>query len=140
MQLLARHSPNVMSVQAHLMCCAWQKNDGKGTDAWYSLINATRQAQELGLHLDTGQDVDMGLTSPEALKQLWLNEHKRRLWATLLIWESHMGLQLGRPRLIHVSDCTCSDPIECDFPASPTHTLFRPPGPDERPSLYTHSW
>lgn len=138
MRLLGRRAPNVTSVQADIMCCAWQKNDGRGGDSWYSLSHATRQAQEIGLHLDSDQTSATGdSTNPEVLKRLWFNEHKRRIWATILTWESHMSLQLGRPRLIHVSDCTVLDPIDCDFPIDPSRTLFRPSGPDEHPSLYT---
>lgn len=138
MRLCGRRAPNVTSVQADIMCCAWQKNDGRGGESWHSLSNATRQAQEIGLHLNSDQDlVDEADTSADALKRLWFNEHKRRLWATILTWESHMSLQLGRPRLIHASDCTVLDPIDCDFPSSPSRTLFRLPSPEERPSLYT---
>jgi hypothetical protein len=137
MRLLGRRAPNVTSVQADMMCCAWQKNDGRGADSWHSLSNATRQAQEIGLHLNSDQDTDTQSTNPDTLKRLWFDEHKRRLWATLVTWESHMSLQLGRPRLIHLTDCTCLDPIDCDFPVSPSQTVFRPARPDERPSLYT---
>lgn len=48
-----------------------------------------------------------------------------------------MSLQLGRPRLINASDCTLTDPIDCDFPLEPPRTLFRLPKTDDRPSSFT---
>lgn len=135
--LLGRRSPSITSVQADLMRCAWLKNDGRGAEAWYSLGSAVRQAQELGLHRQASRSVDASNITAENLKGLWHAEHKRRLWVTLFIWESHMSLQLGRPRMIHVSDCTLTDPIDCDFPLEPARTLFRTPGPGERPSSFT---
>lgn len=85
MRLLGRRVPNATNIQADLMCSAWQTNDGRGPEVWYSLSNATRQAQEIGLHLDTSQDAEMESTSSEVLKRLWFGQHKRRPWATLVI-------------------------------------------------------
>ena len=48
-----------------------------------------------------------------------------------------MSLQLGRPRMINVSDCTLTDPIDCDFAFEPSRTLLRLPEPDDRPSSFT---
>lgn len=137
MNLLERRLSTITSVQADLMRCAWLKNDGRGSEAWYSLGNAVRQAQELKIHRETDVTMNANETTAETLRDLWYDQHKRRLWVTLFIWESHMSLQLGRPRLINVSDCTLTDPIDCDLPLEPARTLVRVPEPDERPSSFT---
>lgn len=70
MNLLKRRQPTVTSVQADLLRCAWLKNDGKGTDAWNSLGNAVRQAQELGLRLHNNLSTDAYDTTAETLRAL----------------------------------------------------------------------
>ncbi|KAK5082311.1 hypothetical protein LTR05_007457 [Lithohypha guttulata] len=47
-----------------------------------------------------------------------------------------MALQLGRPRMVNVSDCTISAPLDCDLPREPSKTLFRAFTCGDRPSLY----
>ena len=44
---------------------------------------------------------------------------------------------MGRPRLINTDDCTITEPIDCDFPRAPASSLYREPGPTDRPSSYT---
>jgi hypothetical protein len=39
--------------------------------------------------------------------------------------------------MINAEDCTVKTPIDSDIPENPSRTLFAPPAPDERPSLYT---
>lgn len=40
--LLGRRQPSITSVQADVVRCAWLKNSGQGSEAWYSLGNALR--------------------------------------------------------------------------------------------------
>ncbi|KAK9241778.1 fungal-specific transcription factor domain-containing protein [Lipomyces tetrasporus] len=135
--LLGRQTPTITAVQADLLRCAWLKNSGQGTESWYSLGNAIRQAQELGLHLQADRAEDDRDDMGETLKALWYDEHRKRLWATLFSWESHMALTLGRPRMINAIDCTVTAPIDCDFPLEPARTMFTPTGSNDRPSSYT---
>ena len=137
MEVLEQLQPTITSVQADLMRCTWLKNNGQGTTAWHSLGHAIRQAQDLGLHLEPRHTLDDTNIAPEALQALWLGEHRRRLWITLFIWESHMSLQLGRPRMINASDCTIRDPIDCDFPLEPSQTVLMRTSCADRPSSFT---
>ena len=50
---------------------------------------------------------------------------------------SHMALSMGRPRLVNMDDCTITEPIDCNFPQAPAFSLYREPGPTDRPSSYT---
>lgn len=42
LDLLGRHNHSLVAVQADLMRCAWLKNSGQGSRAWYSLGSAIR--------------------------------------------------------------------------------------------------
>jgi hypothetical protein len=127
--LFGRHLPSVTSVEADLMRCAWLKNCGRGAEAWYSLGNVVRQAQDLRLHQEPPATSD--------LSSQWTAEYRRRLWACIFTWESHMALQLGRARMINTSDCTVNCPLDCDIPENPSRTLLTIPTPDEPPSHFT---
>lgn len=134
--LLNRRHPNLSSIEADIMRCAWLKNSGRGLDSWYSLSNAVRQAQDLKLHLEPISHSD-GKMATNKLEEMWHCEHKRRIWACLLTWEAHMALQLGRPRMINISDCTVRRPTNCDAPRHPAHTLLRESTSSDIPPYYT---
>ena len=84
MKLLGRHSPNVMSVQHDLMRALWAKNVSNGTESWYILGDAIRQAQDIGLHLQSEIPDEEGIE--KTLENLWYDEWKKRLWVSLFNW------------------------------------------------------
>ncbi|KAK9241894.1 hypothetical protein V1506DRAFT_465493 [Lipomyces tetrasporus] len=137
MDILGRHNSTVTAVQHDLMRALWLKNCSRATESWHSLGNAIRQAQELGLHLqsDVRQPADGNLG--EMLARLWYDEYKRRLWVNLFIWDSHMALTLGRPRTINANDCTIKTPTDCDIPEDPSTTVPTSIGSANVPSSYT---
>ncbi|KAK9423717.1 putative Transcription factor [Seiridium unicorne] len=81
--------------------------------AWTWLGTVVRAAQDLGLHLETGTrsrlDADM----------------RRRVWWAIYIADRMTALELGRPALIHDSDCDVAlpEPIDDHFlsPEGPVH-------------------
>ena len=121
MKLLGRHSPTLMSVQHDLMRAFWAKNCSSGTESWYVLGDAIRQAQDLGLHLQS--ESSERENSEKTVEALWYDEWKRRIWLSLFNWDAHMALVLGRPRSINAGDCTVDLPLSCDMPESPTTTV-----------------
>ncbi|KAK9313997.1 hypothetical protein V1522DRAFT_438057 [Lipomyces starkeyi] len=137
MAILGRHNSTVTAVQHDLMRALWLKNCSRATESWHSLGNAIRQAQELGLHLqsEVRQPADGNLG--EMLARLWYDEYKRRLWVNLFIWDSHMALVLGRPRTINANDCTIRTPTDCDIPEDPFTTVPTSIGLANVPSSYT---
>lgn len=135
MKLLGRHSPTVMSVQHDLMRAFWLKNCSCGTESWYILGDAIRQAQILGLHLQSDV-VDVGNVE-KTLENLWYDEWKKRLWVSLFNWDAHMALVLGRPRTINASDCTVERPLDCNMPVSPPTTVPINATLSRIPSSYT---
>lgn len=87
-----------------------------------------RQAQELELHLEAKAHA----TNFHAF---WTDQFRKRIWAKLFSWDSHMSLNLGRPRFINMDDCTVHTPLDCDFPAEPGTTA--PSSQVVTSSLYT---
>lgn len=83
--------------------------------AWTWLGGVVRAAQDLGLHLETGTrsrlDADM----------------RRRVWWAIYIVDKMTALELGRPALIHDSDCDVAlpEPIDDHFlsPEGPVHPV-----------------
>ncbi|KUJ10325.1 uncharacterized protein LY89DRAFT_689606 [Mollisia scopiformis] len=118
MDILDRHRPTITSVQHDLMRALWLKDCGRGTESWHALSTSTRQAQELNMHRQAR--VDQSGTVAETLTRLWKDEYRRRLWVILFIWDSHMSMMLGRPRLINLDDCDIQVPIDCKFPDEPS--------------------
>ncbi|KAK9323502.1 fungal-specific transcription factor domain-containing protein [Lipomyces orientalis] len=137
MAILGRHNSTVTAVQHDLLRALWLKNCSRATESWHSLGNAIRQAQELGLHLQSEIRQSAEGNVGETLAGLWYDEYKRRLWVNLFIWDSHMALVLGRPRIINANDCTIKTPTDCDIPEDPSTTVPTSIGWDNVPSSYT---
>ena len=135
MRLLGRHNPSVTSVQHDLMRAFWCKNCSRGTESWYILGDAIRQAQDMGLHLEA--DIEEGETVEETLERLWYDQMKKRLWVSLFNWDAHMCMVLGRPRSINSADCTVKLPMDCSFPLSPPTTVPATTAVGQSPSTYT---
>ncbi|KAL3428107.1 fungal specific transcription factor domain-containing protein [Phlyctema vagabunda] len=140
MTVLGRHNPTLTAVQQDLLRASWLKNCGRGNESWQALGNAIRQAQELNLHLQSKVNPSGTADMSETLERLWYDEYKRRVWIMLFIWDSHMALVLGRPRIINASDCDIKLPIDCNIPENPKTTIptaVHSVGDGEKPSLLT---
>ncbi|KAK5035458.1 hypothetical protein LTS07_002896 [Exophiala sideris] len=110
----------VTVVQTHHLRSAWLKNLGRGVDAWHSIGNAIRSAQEIGLHQSKGIR-HQGLES--TLSRVWYDEYQRRIWMNLFIWDSLIAMILGRPRTINAADCDVEPPMDCNIPKDPSSTV-----------------
>ncbi|KAM3073368.1 hypothetical protein ACMFMG_004733 [Clarireedia jacksonii] len=137
MSLMGRHNSTLTAVEHDLVRAAWLKNYSRGSESWYSLGSAIRQAQDLGLHLQASIPQNPGESIEERLQKFWYDEYKRRIWVTLFTWDSHMSVMLGRPRSINASDCTIRTPIDCDFPSDPSKTIPTIVRPDSELSSYS---
>lgn len=137
MGVLNRHNPTLASIQHDQIRSLWLKCCSRGTESWYSLSDAVRQGQDLGLHIQN--EVPQGRDVGETLSRLWFDEHKRRIWVALFISDSHMSIILGRPRLINTSDCTVRTPFDCDIPSDPSKTIPGTTIPGGPPSHYSLS-
>jgi hypothetical protein len=136
MSLMKRHNPALNSIQADQIRALWLKCCSRGTESWYSITDGIRQAQDIGLHIQS--EVPQGQDVGETLSRLWFDEHKRRIWTALFIGDSHMSIILGRPRAINTSDCTVRTPFDTDLPSEPSKTIpgtANPAGPPSHFSL-----
>lgn len=105
MDILGRYNPTVTSAEHDMLRAAWLKCESRGKEAWYILGNAirlatsipnvdfaytdgdVRQAQDLGLHLQSSVNQENDQDLEETLLRLWYEEHKRRLWCAMFIWD-----------------------------------------------------
>ncbi|CAM1510749.1 Fc.00g082620.m01.CDS01 [Cosmosporella sp. VM-42] len=119
-----RQNPTLCSVEHDIIAGAWLKDSSDGTQAWYRLGDAVRQAQELGLHRlpqSVEQASDNSLESN--LLRTWDLEHQKRIWTRLFILDSLLALMLGRPRLINREDFSTPIPLNIEYPKDPVRTL-----------------
>ncbi|RDW68008.1 hypothetical protein BP6252_09404 [Coleophoma cylindrospora] len=137
MSALGRHQSSVVAVQHDLMRSLWLKNRSRGTESWYALGDAIKQAQDLGLHLQSCIPQSESIDLEKTLSNLWYDEYKRRLWITLFVWDSHMAFVLGRPRAINILDCTVRTPLDCNIPEQPSKIIPTPAHASEVPSTYS---
>ncbi|KAJ4152727.1 hypothetical protein LMH87_009250 [Akanthomyces muscarius] len=80
----------MVKVQAGLLRACFEKNTGLVAEAWHTLGQTIRDAQELGLHRLTLSDefsADQGNQARAG----------RKLWLILHLWDGHMAVVLGRP-------------------------------------------
>lgn len=138
MNILGRYHTTLAAVQHDFLRALWLKDCGRGSESWHSLGNAVRQAQELNLHLQN-RISQRTASLEDTIADLWFDEYKRRVWVHLFVWDSHMALVLGRPRIINLNDCDVRAPIDCSIPDNPltsvptAHSLAG----DETPSNFT---
>jgi hypothetical protein len=135
MKILGRIDSPITGVIADVMRCAWLKNSGLGSHSWHALNDAVRQAQDLGLHLQS--DVETDGTIEQTVRALWYDEFRRRVWVCVFTWDAHMALNLGRTRMINVGDCTVQKPMDCNIPDNPAQVVPVPATVTGRPSMYT---
>src|SRR4051794_24827072 len=83
------------------------------------------------VHQDPGEDVK------KVLPRIWYDEYRRRVWVNLFVWDSHMAIMLGRPRTIHLSDCTVNPPTDCDIPTDLSTRIPMPPSSEPWFTSYT---
>ncbi|KAJ4252413.1 hypothetical protein NW762_011013 [Fusarium torreyae] len=80
------------TVQAELMRACFEKTTGSVIEAWHTLGNAIRDAQELGLHLIEPETTAYLRSEKPSDRELGCH-----LWFILHLWDAHMAVVLGRP-------------------------------------------
>lgn len=82
--LLGKRAITIATLQAGLLRAAFLKSSGEVVEAWHILGATIRDAQELGLNTNPSRS---SRNSSDGL----------RIWILLHIWDTHMGVVLGRP-------------------------------------------
>lgn len=135
MAVLGRIDSPMTACLADLLRCTWLKNSGLGSHSWHVLSDAVRQAQNLDLYQKA--TIAQSDSVEDTMRNLWYDEHRRRVWISIFSWDSHMALGLGRPRLINAGDCTVETPLDCDLPADPLKVIPAAATVVGRPSRFT---
>ncbi|RFU24785.1 hypothetical protein B7463_g11553, partial [Scytalidium lignicola] len=133
--LFKKDEMNFVSVQAAFLRVCWLKNEGRVTESWHTLGRVIMDAKEIGLHrLD--EKVDAG-DSDVTCSQLWAMEDRRRLWLNIFLWDSEMGIVLGKPLNVNLRDCLTSPPVDVKVTENLKTTAPFPRGEFDKPTSLT---
>ncbi|KAK1529983.1 hypothetical protein CPAR01_12295 [Colletotrichum paranaense] len=77
-------------IQRLFLAGGWLKNRVEVTRSWHLICSAVREAQEIGLHIDSAAQE---ISTCE-------REVRRRMWYILNIWDTTFSGSFGRPRII----------------------------------------
>lgn len=96
-------SPSTTTVQSQFLSALFLDIACRPTTALVMLTNALRTAEALGYHLEP--PIDLAPAQREC---------RKRLWWTLVSYDSKLSIRLGRPWGAHLNElsCTCSLPTE----------------------------
>jgi len=135
MALLGKRHTTFVAVQAGFLRTSFLKNSGLVPEAWHSLSQTIRDAQEIGLHktsLSRPRRADQ--TPEDVLENLWLEQLKRRMWLLLSLWDIHMAIVLGRPTTIDSRDGKPAFPIDAPIPKNRIEVAPSPRGENDPPT------
>ncbi|KAL9616594.1 MAG: hypothetical protein Q9160_008539 [Pyrenula sp. 1 TL-2023] len=93
MDILGRYNPTITSAEHDMLRAAWLKCESRGKESW--------QAQDLGLHLQSPVTQENEQDLEETLLRLWYDEHKRRLWYAMFMWDGKHYQDYGLIRRMH---------------------------------------
>ncbi|KAK6379540.1 hypothetical protein LTS17_006458 [Exophiala oligosperma] len=133
--LLEKDAISLTYIQAEFLTVSWLKNRGAIAEAWHTLAQAVMDAQEIGLHRDEGKlHAD---SSENVCEQLWKILMRRRTMINLYLWDSEMGMVLGKSLTLSINDCLIVPPTDCDIPRDRKSIAPSPRSPFEKPSVFT---
>ena len=89
--LFEKDATDLLTVQASFLRVCWLKNSGRVVESWHSLAQVAMDAQDIGLHRESGRIEAANAES--ACAQAWSIVMQRRLMINLFIWETY-GLLL----------------------------------------------
>ena len=85
LDLLPKDVINLDYIATQILRTAWLKNRGLIAESWLVLVQATVNAQEIGLHRDDGKLYASDAES--AVEELWDVMLRRRLMVNLYLWD-----------------------------------------------------
>ncbi|OAL32819.1 hypothetical protein AYO20_07776 [Fonsecaea nubica] len=133
--LLPKDVINLDYIAAQLLRTAWLKNRGMIVESWHVVAQATMNAQEIGLHRDDGKLYASNAES--ACEELWNMVLRRRLMVNLYLWDSQMGMVLGKPLNFKANDYTIVPPTDCDIPRNRSSSAPFQRSDYEKPNTFT---
>ncbi|KAM7217174.1 hypothetical protein V8F06_007465 [Rhypophila decipiens] len=103
LSLLGKRQMTITTVQTGFLRASFLKYVALVTESWHAIGSAIRDGQEIGLHRDS-LDPKPANNTPEAiLENQWQIQRRRKLWITLVWWDLHAAVVLGRPTTIDLS-------------------------------------
>ncbi|KAH7367294.1 hypothetical protein B0T11DRAFT_325578 [Plectosphaerella cucumerina] len=124
--LLGKRHITLTAVQSGFLRANYLKYTGKVTESWHSIGSSIKDAQEIGMHRDS-LDPRPASNSPEdILENQWLIQRRRRMYMTLLVWDVHCGVVLGRPGTIDWRSNPPTLPLDAPFPKDRRKTAPAP--------------
>ncbi|KAK5039342.1 hypothetical protein LTR13_003599 [Exophiala sideris] len=135
LNLVGKNAINLTYIQAEFLWISWLKNCGFIAEAWHALAQTIMDAQDIGLHRDDGK-VD-AIDAEDVCEQLWQLVLRRRTMLYLYLWDSEMGIVLGKSFTLTLSDCNLVPPTDCEIPTNRKSTAPLPRSPNEKPNEYT---
>ncbi|KAF2797519.1 fungal-specific transcription factor domain-containing protein [Melanomma pulvis-pyrius CBS 109.77] len=97
--------PTIRTFQCYLLSVIWLSNASFQNMAHSVMATGIRAGVILGLHLEPPEDIP-----------LVQRESRKRMWWTLYSLEMKMGMELGRPLAVSITQVNCSIPDDsCDL-------------------------
>ncbi|OCT51656.1 hypothetical protein CLCR_08064 [Cladophialophora carrionii] len=135
LSLLPKDVINLDYIAAQILRTAWLKNRGLIAEAWLVVAQAAINAQEMGLHRDDGKLYASDAES--AIEELWEVVLRRRLMLNLYLWDSQMGMVLGKPLNFKPNDYTIIVPTDCEIPRNRTSMAPFQRAESDKPNTFT---
>ncbi|KAH8894274.1 N-terminal binuclear Zn cluster-containing/DNA binding domain-containing protein [Thozetella sp. PMI_491] len=102
----------LIHVQALFLGASWWKTQAQIANSWHGLASAVREAQEIGMHVDS---VLQPITDHE-------RELRRKMWYILCIWDKSMCVSFRRPLIIYQMNRVPQPNSGIDQPITRTET------------------
>ncbi|KAK0634675.1 humps family-domain-containing protein [Bombardia bombarda] len=137
LSLLGKRQMSVTTVLAGFLRASFLKFVGLVTEAWHAIGSAIRDAQEIGLHRDSLDPKPRTEDSEAVLENQWEIQRRRKLWITLVGWDVHTGVILGRPTTIDQSMVPPTLPVDAPLPKDRSKTAVVPRVESDPPTPLT---
>ncbi len=105
---------------------------------WHAIGSSIRDAQEIGLHRDSLDPKPKTNDVAAVLENQWEIERRLRLWMTLVGWDVHTGIVLGRPTTIDWS-INPTLPVDAPITEDRSNTPVVPRGENDPPTPLTRA-
>ncbi|KAM7184641.1 hypothetical protein V8F20_012124 [Naviculisporaceae sp. PSN 640] len=100
LSLLGKRQMTITNVYTGFLRACFLKYVALVTESWHAIGSAIRDGQEIGLHRDSLNPKPANDTPQAILGNQWEIQRRRKLWMTLVWWDIHTAVVLGRPASI----------------------------------------
>ena len=112
LSLLGKRQMTITTVLTGFLRASFLKYIAMVTVSWHAIGSAIRDGQEIGLHRESLDPKPKDSTAEAIIENQWEIQRRRLLWATLVWWDIHTAVVLGRPTSIDHSQGKPALPID----------------------------